>query len=49
MPLQVRAGVNVVPVHVAAAHCVPALYRRQAPLPLHMPSVLQLDAPRSAH
>jgi len=49
VPLQLRAFVNVVPVHVAAAHCVPALYRRQAPLPLHMPSVLQLDAPRSAH
>jgi hypothetical protein len=49
VPLQLRAFVNVVPEHVAAAHCVPALYRRQAPLPLHMPSVLQLDAPRSAH
>ena len=49
VPLQLRAFVNVVPVHVAAAHCVPALYRRQAPLPLHVPSVLQADAPRSAH
>jgi len=47
--LQVRAGVNVVPVHVAATHCVPAAYSRQAPLPLQLPSVLQADAPRSAH
>ena len=49
VPLQVRAGVTVDPVHVAAAHCAPAPYRRQAPLPLHMPSVLQLATPRSAH
>ena len=49
MPLQVRAGVNVVPVHVGATHCVPAAYRRHAPLPLHEPSVLQLVVPRSLH
>jgi hypothetical protein len=49
VPLQVRAGVNVVPEQVAAAHCVPAAYSRQAPAPLHMPSVLQAGAPRSAH
>ena len=49
MPLQVRAGVNVVPEQAAAAHCVPAAYSRQAPLPLHAPSLLQLEAPRSAH
>jgi hypothetical protein len=49
VPLQVRAGVNVVPEQVAAAHWVPAPYSRQAPLPLQAPSVLQLGAPRSAH
>jgi len=49
VPLHVRADVTVDPVQVAAAHCVPAPYRRHAPLPLHMPSVLQLAAPRSAH
>jgi hypothetical protein len=47
--LQVRAGVSVVPLQVAAAHCVPAAYCRQAPAPLQEPSVLQADAPRSAH
>jgi hypothetical protein len=49
VPLQVRAGVTVDPVHIAAAHCAPAPYRRHAPLPLHMPSVLQLATPRSLH
>jgi hypothetical protein len=49
VPLQVRAGVNVVPVHVAAAHWVPAAYSRHAPLPLHEPSVLQAVMPRSLH
>jgi hypothetical protein len=48
VPLHVRADVSVVPVHVAATHCVPAAYSRQAPLPLHMPSLLQLAVPRSA-
>lgn len=49
VPLHVRAGVNVVPAHVAATHCVPAPYSRQAPLPLQAPSVLQAAVPRSAH
>jgi len=49
VPLHVRAGVEVVPEQVAPTHWVPAAYRRQAPLPLHMPSVLQAGAPRSAH
>jgi len=49
VPLHVRAGVNVVPVHIAAAHCTPAAYRRHAPLPLQEPSVLQLFIPRSLH
>ena len=49
VPLHVRAGVNVVPEQVAAMQVVPAAYRRQAPVPLHMPSLLQLEAPRSAH
>ena len=48
-PLQVRAGVNVVPEQVAATHWIPAPYSRHAPLPLQAPSVLQLGAPRSAH
>ena len=38
-PSQVRCGVSVDPVHVAAAHCVPVAQKRHAPAPLHMPSV----------
>ena len=49
VPLQVRAGVSVVPLQLAAAHCVPAAYCRQAPAPLQEPSVLHAEAPRSAH
>jgi hypothetical protein len=49
VPLQVRAGVSVEPVQVAAAHDEPAAYRRQAPAPLQSPSVLQVAAPASAH
>jgi hypothetical protein len=48
-PLQVRAGVNVVPEHDAATQVVPAMYSRQAPEPLQVPSVPQLAAPASAH
>jgi hypothetical protein len=49
VPLQVRGDVNVVPVQVEAAQVLPSAYRRQAPLPSHMPSVPQVDAPWSAH
>jgi hypothetical protein len=45
VPLQVRAGVKVVPEQLAAAHCVPAAYRRHAPATLQNPSVPQLVAP----
>ena len=48
-PSQVRAGVNMVPVHVDATQVVPIACRRQPPLPLQNPSVPQLSAPWSAH
>jgi hypothetical protein len=44
-----RTGVKVTPVQVAAAHIVPAAYRRQPPAPSHIPSVPQLGAPLSMH
>jgi hypothetical protein len=48
-PSHVRAGVKLdEPLgHDAAVQAVPAAYRRQAPLPLHAPSVPQLAAPWS--
>jgi hypothetical protein len=49
VPLQARAGVSVVPLQVAGAHWIPAAYSRQAPAPLHQPSVLQEEVPRSVH
>ena len=49
VPLQVRAGVNVDPVQVAAAQVVPAAYSRQPPVPSQNPSVPQLGMPLSAH
>jgi hypothetical protein len=49
VPLQVRAGVNVVPLHVDAAQVVPIAYRRQAPLPSQVPSLPQVLAPWSVH
>jgi hypothetical protein len=49
VPLQVRAGVNVVPLQVAPAQTVPAAYRRQPPAPSQVPSVPQLVAPLSVH
>jgi len=48
-PLQVRAGVNVVPLQVDAAQVEPIAYRRQAPLPSHVPSLPQVFAPWSVH
>jgi len=49
VPLQVRAGVKVVPLHVAVAHTVPVPYSRQPPFPSQVPSVPQLGAPLSVH
>ena len=49
MPLQVRADVSVEPVQLAAAHCVPAAYRRHAPAPLQKPSLPQVAMPPSVH
>ena len=41
--------VAVEPEHVGAMHTVPETYRRQPPLPSQVPSVLQVEAPLSAH
>jgi hypothetical protein len=49
VPLQVRAGVNVDPVQLAATQVVPLAYSRQVPPPSQVPSVPQLAAPMSAH
>jgi len=49
VPLQVRAGVKVVPLQADATHVVPVAYRRHAPLPSQAPSVPQVDAPWSLH
>ena len=45
LPLHDRDAVSVEPVQVAAAHCVPAGYRRHPPAPSQKPSVPQVDAP----
>jgi hypothetical protein len=39
VPLQVRAGVSVDPVHADATHTVPVMCSRQAPAPLQLPSL----------
>jgi len=49
VPLQVRAGVNVVPEQEAATQVVPVTYSRQAPAPLQVPSLPQAAAPPSVH
>jgi len=49
VPLQVRAGVNVDPVQLAATQVVPLAYRRQPPPPSQVPSVPQVEAPASVH
>jgi len=49
VPLQVRPDVNVEPVQAAAAQLVPAAYRRQAPAPLQVPSLPQVDAAAIGH
>lgn len=49
MPLHDRDDVSVEPVHVAAAHWIPAAYLRQPPAPSHIPSLPQVLAPWSVH
>lgn len=49
IPLQVRAGVNVDPLQVAAMHTVPAACSRQAPAPLQKPSWAHVLAAAGAH
>jgi hypothetical protein len=49
VPLHDRADVSVEPVQLAAAHVVPAAYRRQPPAPLQEPSWPQPFAPWSVH
>ena len=48
-PSHVRCGVSVDPVQVAAAHCVLIAQKRQAPAPLHIPSVPHVAAAVVAH
>jgi hypothetical protein len=49
IPLQVRAGVNVDALQVAATHTVPAACSRQAPAPLQNPSWAHVLAAAAAH
>lgn len=49
VPLQARALVSVEPVQVASPHDVPSAYSRQPPVPLHDPSLPQLDTSLVAH
>lgn len=49
LPSQVDGGVATLPAQAPAAHTVPAGYLRQAPLPSHLPSVLQVVAAATAH
>ena len=48
-PSHRRAGVNVEPLQVAAAHTVLLTYLRQAPAPLQVPSLPQVDAAAIGH
>jgi hypothetical protein len=48
-PSQRPASVSVDPAHDCMPQARPGAYSRQAPAPLHDPSVPQLDAPESAH
>lgn len=48
-PSQVRCGVCVDPVHAGTAHCVPTAQMRQAPAPLHVPSLPHVDAAAIGH
>jgi hypothetical protein len=43
--LQVRAAIDVDPLHVAGAHVVAPEYWRQAPAPSQVPSPPQVIAP----
>ena len=47
--VQVDAAVNIVPVQEGRAHCVPAAYLRQAPLPSQAPSRPQVEAAAIVH
>jgi hypothetical protein len=49
LPSHTRADDSVDPVQPPGTHSVAAGYLRQAPLPSHMPSRLQLEAPSSGH
>src|SRR5262245_60230779 len=49
LPVQVRAGVNVDPLHAEATHGVPLTYSRQAPAPLQVPSLPQESTSAGAH
>ena len=49
VPSQRPASICVDPVQDCVPQARPGGYRRQAPAPLHDPSVPQLDAPESAH
>jgi hypothetical protein len=49
VPLHARALVSVEPVHIALPHDVPSAYSRQPPVPLHDPSVPQVDMSLVAH
>jgi len=48
-PSQSCGGLYVDPVHDAATHCVPITCLRQAPAPLHVPSLPQVDAAAAGH
>jgi len=48
-PSHRRAEVKVEPVQLPATHCVPLMYLRQAPAPLQVPSLPQVDAAAIGH
>ena len=49
LALHVEVGVSVDPVQLEARQVVPAAYLRQAPPPLHVPSLPQVAAVWSSH
>jgi hypothetical protein len=48
-PSQTRVGVYVEPLHDSVAQVMPAIHLRHAPVPLHMPSVPQVDGACCGH
>ena len=48
-PLHSRGGLNVAELQVAGAQVVPAMCLRQAPVPSHVPSFMQVDAADAGH